>query len=682
MERMKTLAFVSVLAMVCQLAPAAVRTIESRRLHLGTAGDPEYDIFAAKPVDGRRLDLKFNATPNRSEATLFLWQDDVKQDWVVELNGKKIGTLFLMEAPLIHSLRVPPGALREGENVLSIVPPKAIDNIFVGDIRLDDRPAAVAINQATLEIQVVDPDKKVGLPCRLTVVDEKGVLVPLYAEPSPNVAVRPGVAYTGNGQARLGVMPGTYTVYATRGFEYSLRSNVVTIAADGSKLLRFNLEREVQTRGFVSSDTHVHTFSLSKHGDATLQERAVTLAGEGIELPVATDHNILSDYEPAAVQAGVRAWFTPVIGDEVTTKTAHFNVFPIRPGSRVPNEKRPTWTELFLEMRSTPGAEVIILNHPLNVHNGFQPFAPTNFNRVTGEKLQTLEYNFDAMELVNSSALQSEMMGVFEGWFALLNAGHKITAVGSSDGHDVSRYIVGQGRTYIACPDKRPDRIDIEKACRNLKEGRALVSMGLLADLTVNGKYEVGDFATRLGKEYEVTVTVQGPSWVTADKVELFANGVKIREQKIVPSSRVEKARVTWKLPRPQFDHYLVALATGPGVTAPYWAISRPYQPTSKKWNPQVVGATNPIWIDGDGDAKFTSARDYALPLVLRNLSKPAQLFRELGAYDQAVAAQAAGLWQKGGNDLRKPAVQELLSRAPNHVQKGVTAFTRTLSPN
>jgi hypothetical protein len=154
---------------------------------------------------------------------------------------------------------------------------------------------------------------------------------------------------------------------------------------------------------------------------------------------------------------------------------------------------------------------------------------------------------------------------------------------------------------------------------------------------------------------------------------------VKIREEKIVPSSRVEKARVTWKLPRPGHDVYLVALATGPGVTAPYWAIPRPYQPSSKKWNPQVVGATNPIWLDGDGDQKFTSARDYALKVTLRNLGNPSQLLRDLSQYDEAVSAQAAGLWQKGGNDVRKPAVQALLTRAPAHVQKGFAAFAKTL---
>ena len=51
------------------------------------------------------------------------------------------------------------------------------------------------------------------------------------------------------------------------------------------------IRREVATPGLVACDTHVHTLTNSGHGDATIAERVVTLAGEGIELPIATDHN-------------------------------------------------------------------------------------------------------------------------------------------------------------------------------------------------------------------------------------------------------------------------------------------------------------------------------------------------------------------------------------------------------
>src|SRR5947199_9375196 len=119
--------------------------------------------------------------------------------------------------------------------------------------------------------------------------------------------------------------------------------------------------------------------------------------------------------------------------------------------------------------RETPGVQVIVLNHPRNIHNNFQPFAATNFNAVTGRNLRGFEFSFDAVEVANSSALQSDWMLSFRDWFALLNYGCRVTAVGSSDAHDVSRYIVGQGRTYIACADTDPGHIDISQACRNLK---------------------------------------------------------------------------------------------------------------------------------------------------------------------------------------------------------------------
>src|SRR2546430_3772363 len=48
------------------------------------------------------------------------------------------------------------------------------------------------------------------------------------------------------------------------------------------------------------------------------------------------------------------------------------------------------------------------------------------------------------------------------------------------------------------------------------------------------------------------------------------------------------------------YDAHLVAIASGPAVAGPYWPIAKPYQPSSRVWEPRVLGATNPIWVDGD----------------------------------------------------------------------------------
>jgi hypothetical protein len=346
----------------------------------------------------------------------------------------------------------------------------------------------------------------------------------------------------------------------------------------------------------------------------------------------------------------------------------------------MPDARIEDWALLMKAIRSTPSVRVVVLNHPRNIHTNFQPFAATNFNAVTGENLRGPEFSFDAVEVANSSALQSDLELGFRDWFALLNYGYRVTAVGSSDAHDVSRYIVGQGRSYVACDDSNPSQINIEEACRSFLDGRVLVSLGLLTQMRVDDRFAVGDLAIGLGEKFRVTVTVLGPTWTRADKVELFANGVKIRERKLTEFKAAgEKARISWELSRPAHDVHLVAIAWGPAVTAPYWAISKPYQPSSRVAHPRVLGATNPIWIDGDGDGKFTSARSYAKSLVERIGADPEMLIPALARYDEAVVAQAASLCLAAGRDVRADEFTRHLKTAVASTQRGFAAYTSTL---
>jgi hypothetical protein len=581
-----------------------------------------------------------------------------------------------MEADLVHALAIPARVPKAGENVLSIVPPRENDDIVLHDIRIVPQPIAEVLREAALAFRVVDKDTGNGLPSRITIVNAQGALAPLAnLSNAPSLAVRPGVVYTGNGRADIGMPAGEYTVYASRGFEWSVATQRVQIVSGGSARLDFRLSRAVPTPGWVSCDPHTHTLTHSGHGDATLEERMLTLAGEGIELPVATEHNLNVDYASAARRTGVAEWFTPVTGNEVTTPAGHFNIFPVNPAARPPDHRITDWPHLMATLRATPQVRVVVLNHPRNFHNNFQPFAANHFNAVTGESLRGPEFSFDAMEVLNSSAQQSDFMLVYRDWFALLNHGYRITAVGSSDGHDVSRYIVGQGRTYIACPDGHPGRIGVATACSNLLAGRALVSMGLLTDMTVNDRYHVGDLATNLGAQVRVTVRALSPPWTVATNVWLFANGHQVREQAL---DHEHDGTVTWTIARPKHDVHLVAIATGPGITAPYWAIPRPYQPSSPRWNGRVIGSTNPIWLDGDGDGRFTPARTYAKHLINESGSDSAKVVSALNDFDEAVAAQAASLCAAAGQSLSSPALAKALKAGAPQVQRGFHAFATT----
>jgi hypothetical protein len=607
---MKLLAALLLTASLHAADPAPI-AINVQRIHLGTPGSPEWEWFANDPDPARpgRLDLPFRATTNTIEATLLLRQDDVKQEWPVELNGKRIGKLFLMEADLIYAIALPSGSLRDGDNVLSLIPPaREKDDVVLHAITVLPRPLADVLREAALDVKVEDPDGK-PLPARITIADEHGTLVPLLAAPGETLAVRPGVAYTGTGRARLGLRAGRCTVYASRGFEYGMASQTVDLRAGESRELTLRIAREVSTPGLVSCDTHIHTLTHSGHGDSTLDERMLTLAGEGIELPIATEHNLHADYSEAAKQMGVANDFTPVIGNEVTTAVGHFNIFPVEPGAGIPNPRLTDWTALSRAMRAVPGVRVVILNHPRSLHSNFRPFGLDNFDPATGEFKRPGDLQFDALEVLNSGAQQTDYLLAFRDWFALLNRGRRITAVGASDSHDVSRFIVGQARTYLAAPDTDPAHINVATACDSLLAGRAYVSMGLLPLLTVEDRFTVGDLATGLPEQVRVRVKVLGPSWVKAAHVELFANGVTLREADIPPDRAGlpgEKADIAWTIPRPARDTWLVAIATGPAVTAPFWAMTHPYQPQSPQWQGRSLGATNPLWLDIDGDQRFT----------------------------------------------------------------------------
>jgi hypothetical protein len=198
--------------------------------------------------------------------------------------------------------------------------------------------------------------------------------------------VRPGVVYTANGLARLGLQAGSYKVIAGRGFEWGIDSAKLTVRKGAQEKLRLRIHREVPTPGLVSCDTHVHTLTYSGHGDATIEERIITIAAEGIELPIATDHNVHIDYRPVLRRLKLEEYFTPVIGNEVTTSVGHFNIFPIAANAPLPNHRLTTWPEIIASIRQTPRVQAIILNHGRDVHSNVRPLGPANHLAVTGEK--------------------------------------------------------------------------------------------------------------------------------------------------------------------------------------------------------------------------------------------------------------------------------------------------------
>lgn len=650
--------------------------LSARMRHIRNVPEREWSSFSVQADTA--FQVLFPAGISPDGYTLEVTHADVKQDWSVTINGTRIGNLTQDEQLLTEYFAVPASLLNRANNELRISTKSQVaDDISVGIVLHEGTPEALM--SATIDIEIVD-EEGVIVPARLTIVNERRSLQSMLCH-EQDIAVRAGCLYTPH-PVSLRIPSGTYTLYAGRGFEYGVDSLQLTIKAGERAKRRLVVRREVDTKGWIASDTHVHTFTHSRHGDATLEERVITLAGEGIEMPVMTDHNTYVDLRPSLEQAAGRnsnLRMSPVVGDEFTTRVGHFNVFPRVGEGKVPDAGVSDWGGVATSLRASGSEQVVVLNHARDVHNNFRPFDPSRHLSVTGIS-PGWQLPANAMEVINSGSQQSDFMQLFHDWFGMLNGGTMLTPIGSSDSHDVSRYIVGQGRTYIRGNDSDPGGIDTGMAIRGMMKGEVLVSCGLLVKMVVNGRYGPGELASGT-RRINVVVEVLGPAWSNADSISLFMNGLSVKSAAVPGRKGVPvRQRFTWDLTTPSHDVFLVALAWGKAPHIPFWPIAKPYQPMVPEWVPHMYAASGAVWVDGDRNGTRESASDYARRMITYYNKDHSSLFKALGRYDEAVARQVAvGLWQRGV-DLRSAAIADPLKRAPVQVRTGFSDVMREIN--
>jgi len=306
------------------------------------------------------------------------------------------------------------------------------------------------------------------------------------------------------------------------------------------------------------------------------------MAGEGLHAVASTEHNLHVDYTDMAAELGVTNIAT-IVGNEYTTRTGHFNLLGVDPAAKPPGYIGNSWSGVIAGCKAS-GAEVVILNHARDVQTGYRPFDPENHDAARAERLDGGSYAFlHGMEVVNSGATQTDPFELMRDWFAMRNRGWKIGAIGSSDSHDVSRYIVGQSRTYLkdeagGSSMAATAGFDLERFATALAAGQTHLAYGLLVDLEF-----------RDGKP---VATVHKPDWITHEKTTLYRNGEAVGLAAFGPE---QKGGGTKK------GDWFVAVAEGPGVTAPHWPFARPYKPDGPQFEPRAIGISNVVvWEDGE----------------------------------------------------------------------------------
>ncbi len=404
------------------------------------------------------------------------------------------------------------------------------------------------------------------------------------------------------GAGNIKVSPGTYEVVISRGPEFELIRDTVTIEAGEQKTIRGKLVRSVDTAGFISTDLHQHAAPSFDSG-VSLVDRALSNATEGVEVLVGTDHNTLTDYRPVIAAAGLGRAVHSIVGTEATTHSVgHFNALPLvvqtgkARGGMVDVEG---WTprKIFDYMRSlaAPGINPFIqINHPRAGKTGYFDMMKMDPKSGTaGDPRYVTDY--DGVEVI-SMGDQEQTQRALEDWFGLLRAGRRVTGTGTSDSHTISLGPLGWPRTLVCVDDDSPPRLDVAAFTAALKAGCATISNGPMVVIT-SGDVRMGGLVEPKDGVVKIKVEVRAPSWVGTDRMILYVDGEVAEEITIEDQSKPERYSAVHTV-KCQADCFVAAWVDSKKTLEP--VITK-----REHINPLPAAITNPIYVDVDGDGRF-----------------------------------------------------------------------------
>jgi hypothetical protein len=463
------------------------------------------------------------------------------------------------------------GSIREGGELrLKLVPP---------------RPG-------TLSFAMTD-DQQRPMPGRLVVRGVPPTKDP-DLQPVPGEAGSKNMLYSLTGSGWVQLPAGRYDVLATHGPEYSMPRQELEVSAEQGASFHGEFSRVVDTAGYLAADFHLHA-SPSKDSNVSLSDRVLTLAAEGVELAVATDHNHVTDYTDYVRAQRLEQRLGTMTGVEITTPSwGHFNAYPYSPSLEVPPFQDASPLEIFSVVRARAPLAVLQVNHPRMPGVGY--FNKGELDTKTGvAESPEFSFAFDALEVTNGFDLEDPKVleRNLREWFELMNVGHRYTAVGNSDSHRVVFQWAGWPRTYVRLPDQEPTRVLPQDVARAITGGHALVSCGIFVLPTANGSAGPGD--TVQGARVSLAISLRAPEWVDVSHVEVYANGAKLEDR--TRDAPFQKS--VWDLEVDldfKSDTWVVVVARGDKFMN---------DALPGKWI-KPFGFANPILVDADSDGTFT----------------------------------------------------------------------------
>jgi hypothetical protein len=468
-------------------------------------------------------------------------------------------------------------------------------------------------------IHVLCADANGPMPCKVTFERTDGGPNPDFG-PAHAAGPARNQATTADGAVDVPLAPGAYRVTGSRGPAYTIAQAEVVLAPGDAKSLALAPKRVLDTHGYLACDFHQHTM-LGADAPVGTRDRVISNAAEGVEVAVASEHNVVADLEPIVRALHLEKTLVSVPGDELTSDASrhawgHANAWPMpfdpsNPRGGAPLVRDRTPRELFEQLRKTAPTDFVIqVNHPRSGSNGY--FDLLRFDPATGAAADpAYDGTFDAVEVWNGRNVDARAK-VLADYFGLLRAGHPVTPTADTDTHGVVGQECGYPRTYVRVgSDGSLDGWDASRTAdvvRGVKTLRDVVlTNGPMLRVTAGGA-SVGGLVH--ARSVTVKVHVESAPWVVVDSLRIarasdFA-GAAVKDTKPAPVTVIEKpnaagalaADATFTL-RADADDAFVVIASGSTPMTPVLVAGPGGSAEITPW-----AMTGAIWIDAGGDGK------------------------------------------------------------------------------
>ncbi len=423
--------------------------------------------------------------------------------------------------------------------------------------------------------------------------DARGNVYPSQAKRlAPDFHFHPQV-YRSDGE-KIRLPAGDFKVEFTRGPEYLVKTQTITIAAGKPQALTFRLERwiDLAKLGWYSGDHHIHAAGCMHYetpSEGVLPSDMIRhILGEALNIGAVLTWGPCYYYQKQFFEAKENKLST---GDNLMRYDVEVSGFPSShcghlvllrlkeqdyPGTKV-LEDWPTWDLPILKWAKSQGAIVGF------AHSGFGLELKTNdlpnyevprFDGI-GANEYIVDVTHDAVDFI--STVDTPAPWELNIWYHTLNSGFRTRISGETDFPCVYGERVGLGRSYV-----KLDKLSYDSWTEGVRDGRAYVSDGKshLIDFRVNDVM-VGTRGSELRLEKPQAVRIsarvaallddkpneaigklrlnQKPYWdlerarigsTREVPVELIINGQKVAEQKLLADGQIRNLEFAEKIQR------------------------------------------------------------------------------------------------------------------------------------